>query len=49
MASSGVWSFDLLCVPAEKAVVRGMKNALIEHGHCTDTEAWRSVTFEWKI
>ncbi|RQH09147.1 FkbM family methyltransferase [Paraburkholderia dinghuensis] len=45
----GVWSFDLLCVPSEKAVVTGMQNALTERGYCDDPDAWRSVRFEWKI
>jgi FkbM family methyltransferase len=45
----GQWSFDLLCIPKEKATVSGLVDAAsVEIGLCTDPEAWRFVRFSWK-
>jgi len=43
----GLWSFDLLCVPNEKARVTGL--APVEGddvGYCNDPNAWKQVNFQ---
>ena len=42
----GVWSFDLLCVPADRGTVSGAIDASTGISHCDDPEAWRAVRFE---
>lgn len=42
-AFPGLWSFDLLCVPEEKAEVHGLKDARHHPTHCDDPEQWRGA------
>ncbi|SIT44761.1 Methyltransferase, FkbM family (fragment) [Paraburkholderia ribeironis] len=44
---AGLWSFDMLCLPKEKAVVEGMLDARKDVGHCSDPELWRQVKFKY--
>ncbi|KQX89530.1 FkbM family methyltransferase [Variovorax sp. Root473] len=37
----GRWSFDMLCVPEEKAEVRGLDDATTHPAECHDPDLWR--------
>ena len=46
-AFSGQWSFDMLCVPNEKACVPGLSAVTGGAGYCYDRNAWRQIRFQY--
>jgi len=45
---AGLWSFDMLCVPNEKASVSGLTPVVDgSAGYCNDPNAWKQVNFQY--
>ncbi|WP_211470665.1 FkbM family methyltransferase [Collimonas humicola] len=44
---SGLWSFDMLCLPNEKASVSGLSAVTGGVGYCDDPDAWKHVSFQY--